>query len=461
MIESIYPRLPVFLQNLACTIYGIKEKRSRFNQDFYRYLELYQNSQHLNANDIKFDVEQDLRNTLMYCRDNVNYYQNLFAQIGLNPDAEDIFSELGKLPVMRKETLRLHTPHLVSNALSEKDRLEFHTSGTTGKALTLFKDKASIAKQWAIWFRHRKRFEVDFGDLHVNFTGKLVVPATQKLPPFWRFNRAFNQYLINMQHVNDENIKDIVGFLNSISPKFYSGYPSIIAEVARLAIQYKLPLHSHARPAVIFTGAENTLDYQKAAIEEWTGAIVTDQYGLTEGNCNLSRCELGHYHVDHEFGFVECIDPEPLSDGRKRGRLIGTSFTNFAMPMLRYDTGDVAIWKADDFKCPCGRHTDVIESIEGRIDDFVQLNDGRRIMRFDYLFKGTDSIKEAQICQYKLGEIVIKLVSRIGPNEDIENELKAQFVKWITDDMDVKFEYLEQIPKSNTGKFKAVQSFLK
>jgi len=460
MIESIYPRLPVFLQNLVCTIYGIKEKRSRFNEDFYRYLELYQNSQYLSANDIKLDVQQELRSTLVYCRDNVTYYHNIFAQVGLNPDAEYIFVELGKLPVMSKETLRFHASHLVSTVIPEKDRIELHTSGTTGKALTLFKDKASIAKQWAIWFRHRKRFNVDFGDLHVNFTGKLVVPATQKSPPFWRFNRAFNQYLINMQHVNDGNIKDIVDFLNSISPSFYSGYPSIIAEVARLAIQYKLPLNSSARPTVIFAGAENTLDYQKAAIEQWTGATVTDQYGLTEGNCNLSRCELGHYHVDHEFGLVECVDPELLSDGRKKGKLIGTSFTNFAMPMLRYDTGDVAIWKADDFKCPCGRHTDVIESIEGRIDDFVQLNDGRRIIRFDYLFKGTDTIKEAQICQYKLGEVVIKLVSRVGPNEDVENELKAQFVKWITNDMEVNFEYLEQIPKSNTGKFKAVQSFL-
>jgi phenylacetate-CoA ligase len=460
MIESLYPKLPIFMQNLVCSIYGLKEKRSRFNKDFFRYLEGYQKSQFFSAEQISEEVAQSLRQTLVYCQNNVPYYTAIFAQFELDLTADNIEAELLKLPVMTKEVLRLNGAEMVSRSVSENARIELHTSGTTGKALTLFKDKAAIAKQWAIWFRHRTRFEAGFGDLHVNFTGKLVVPREQLNPPFWRFNRPFNQYLINMQHVNDENIKDIVGFLNSISPKFYSGYPSIIAEVARLALEHDLPLNASARPNVIFAGAENTLDYQKSNIEAWTGAVVTDQYGLTEGNCNLSRCEFGLYHIDHEFGFVECVDPELLSDGRKKGRLIGTSFTNFAMPMLRYDTGDVAIWKADDFKCPCGRHTDVIESIEGRIDDFVQLNDGRRIMRFDYLFKGTDSIKEAQICQYKLGEVVIKLVSRVGPNEDIENELKAQFVKWITNDMDVNFEYLEQIPKSNTGKFKAVQSFL-
>lgn len=460
MIESLYPKLPVFLQNLVCSIYGFREKRSRFNQDFFDYFEKYQNSQFLTYEEITKEVEYNLRKMLEYCRDNVVYYRNLFERYGIDLKANDIRAELSKLPVMSKETLRQNAANLVSSSIPNSEKVELHTSGTTGKALTLFKDKAAIAKQWAIWFRHRARFDVGFGDLHVNFTGKLVVPAEQKKPPFWRFNRPFNQYLINMQQVNDDNIGAIVGFLNSISPKFYSGYPSIIAEVARLALEHDLPLQPSARPGVIFAGAENTLEYQKAAIESWTGAVVTDQYGLTEGNCNLSRCEHGHYHTDHEFGLAECVDPELLSDNRKRGRLVGTSFTNMAMPLIRYDTGDIAIWKPEDFRCPCGRQTTVIESIEGRIDDFVELNDGRRIMRFDYLFKGTDSIKEAQICQYKLGEVVIKLVSRIGPNEEIENELTTQFKKWITDDMDIRFEYLEQIPKSNTGKFKAVQSYL-
>lgn len=460
MIESLYPKLPIFMQNVVCSIYGWKEKRNRFNKDFYYYFEYYQKSQFFDAEKIADEVHQSLRQTLVYCQNNIPYYTDIFAQFELDLKAENIAAELLKLPVMTKEILRLNGAEMISRAVSENDRIELHTSGTTGKALTLFKDKAAIAKQWAIWFRHRARFEAGFGDLHVNFTGKLVVPREQVNPPFWRFNRPFNQYLINMQHINDANIKSIVEFLNSISPKFYSGYPSIIAEVARLALEHDLLLDESARPDVIFGGAENTLDYQKSNIEAWTGAVVTDQYGLTEGNCNLSRCELGLYHIDHEFGFVECVDAEALSEGRKRGRLIGTSFSNMAMPLIRYDTGDIAIWKSDDFNCPCGRKTNVIESIEGRIDDFVELNDGRRIMRFDYLFKGTDSIKEAQVCQYKLGEVVIVLVSRVGPNKKVENELTEQFKKWIADDMEVRFEYIENIPKSSSGKFKAVQSFL-
>lgn len=460
MLESLYPKLPIFLQNLACTLYGWREKQTRFNADYENYLTEYLQSQYLSADEKRHAQETSLRKLLAHCQKTVPYYQDVFKQVGLNPDADDIVAELKKLPVLSKEDLRNNEKSLLSSEKDQIAHVEMHTSGTTGKALTLYRDKLSIASQWALCYRHRQRFGCQFGDEHVNFTGKIVVPTEQQNPPFWRHNYAFNQHLVNMQHINGDNIASIVGFLNTLKPVFYSGYPSIIAEVSRLALEHGLPLKEAARPKAVFAGAENTLDYQKEAIEAWTGAVVTDLYGLTEGNCHLSRCEHGNYHVDHEYGFVECVDGEMLTDGRIKGRLVGTSFTNFAMPLLRYDTGDMAIWKAADYQCPCGRQGDVIESIEGRVDDFVLLKDGKRVMRFDYLFKGTDDIKEAQVCQYKPGEVVFKLVSRVGPSKALEQELEAQFIKWITDDMTLIFEYVDRIPRSNTGKFKAVQSFL-
>src|SRR5690606_28956870 len=129
------------------------------------------------------------------------------------------------------------------NKVTNGDARKVITSGTTGKALTIWKDRESFAMQWAVWFRHRYRFGVNLKDLSVNFTGKPVVPISQKKPPFWRHNLAQNQILISMQHINQENIHAIVCYLNSIKPIFYSGYPSIISEVSRLATNSGLALH--------------------------------------------------------------------------------------------------------------------------------------------------------------------------------------------------------------------------
>lgn len=459
-MEKLYAKLPIFLQNLACTVYGYKEKRLRFNDAFEKQLQEYQELEKRTLNQKLAQEKKTLRELLKHSQEHIPYYTRVMKDCDFNVEAEDIYEELKKLPILTKELLRKHNDELVATNIDKATLLEMHTSGTTGKALTLYRDKESVAKQWALCYRHRGWYGCKFGDEHVNFTGKLVVPTAQTRPPFWRKNAAFNQHLVNMQHINEDNIEVIVEFLNSVKPKFYSGYPSIIAEVARLALEKGLVLNDNAKPSVVFAGAENTLDYQRDDITAWTGAPVTDLYGLTEGNSHMSRCEHGNYHVDHEYGYVEAVEPEELEDGRVKGKLVATGFSSLGMPLIRYDTGDMAIWAPENFECGCGRQSRVIESIEGRIDDFVELNDGRRIMRFDYLFKGTDDIKEAQVCQFKKGEVVFKLVIRGEDKSAIESELLAQFKKWIATDMDVHFEYVDRIPRSNTGKFKAVQSFL-
>lgn len=458
--EKIYKYLPIYLQNTACSLYGWKENKLRFNKDFLSILADYKMSEFYNEARIESNKKSDLNKVLTNAFKFVPYYRDVFEKLNIEPSDITCFDDLKKLPVLSKEDLRLNQDKLLSNQYETSELREVHTSGTTGKALTLFKHPLSITKQWAVWYRHRARFNSKVGDLHVNFTGKQVVPTSQIKPPYWRYNSASNQFLINMQHITDSKIKDIIAFLNTIQPKFYSGYPSIISEVARLGLEHNLALKDECKPEYIFCGAENTLDYQKYAMQEWAGATITDQYGLTEGSCNMSRCEYGYYHEDFEFCHIECVDPEILPSGRKRGRLVGTSFSNPAMPLIRYDTGDIAIWAPDDYQCQCGRKSSVIESVEGRIDDTIKLVDGRRIMRFDYLFKGTDSIKEAQVCQYKEGEVVIEIVMRVGFSTDIEEELKRSFSQWICKDTKVLIKQVDAIEKSSSGKFRAVKSYL-
>lgn len=455
--EYIYRKSPIFLQNIICSIYGIREKKIRFSSEFFFHLEQYKSTEFWSKDKIDEFKKNSINETIQQALENVPYYRNTLSKLR----TKDVnYNNLNNMPLLSKEDIRNNLNSLLSNEYTSDILQEFHTSGATGKALIFYKSPKSIAKQWAIWYRHRARFDCELGDIHVNFTGQQVVPIGQTKPPYWRYNSPLKQYLINMQHVSSSKINDIVKFLNTIQPKFYSGYPSIIAEVARLAIEHELFLKEENKPEYIFCGAENTLDYQKAILEEWTGAVVTDQYGLTEGNCNMSKCEYGNYHEDFEFCHVECVDPEVLPDGRVRGRLIGTSFSNPAMPLIRYDTGDVAIWPNSDYKCPCGRNSTVIESIEGRVDDVIVLLDGRKIMRFDYLFKNTKSIYEAQVCQYKLGEVVIKIVPRKNYSNKTDLELKNDFSQWICADTKVIIEHVKSIEKSSRGKFKAVCSYL-
>jgi phenylacetate-CoA ligase len=79
-------------------------------------------------------------------------------------------------------------------------------------------------------------------------------------------------------------------------------------------------------------------------------------------------------------------------------------------------------------------------------------------MRFDYLFKETEGVKEAQIVQSRPGEIVIKVVPRASYNK-ADTTLIVQGVRdWISPTLDVSIELVDHIERSASGKFRPVCS---
>jgi len=93
-------------------------------------------------------------------------------------------------------------------------------------------------------------------------------------------------------------------------------------------------------------------------------------------------------------------------------------------------------------------------------EDYVLTPEGRRIRRFGYIFKNTKNVKEAQIIQQKLGEIIIKIVKRENYSLKDEKQVKSEISKWISPKLEVEFEYLNEIPRDTSGKFRAVVSLL-
>ena len=79
-----------------------------------------------------------------------------------------------------------------------------------------------------------------------------------------------------------------------------------------------------------------------------------------------TRCPEGkRYHVHSEHCLLEIVDAEgkPCPPG-DYGRVLVTVLTNTAMPLIRYDTGDMA--QALDGPCPCGRTLPTIGDVLGR-----------------------------------------------------------------------------------------------
>ena len=454
--EHLYPRLPVLLQNAACWYYGTRESRQRMGKLFDHHLNSLIESERWSAGEIEAYQDEKLRSLVGYAYENVPYYRQRWQSLGIVPADIRSRADLPKLPVLTKEDVVQNREQLLSRAVSRSRLALRHTGGTTGKALHFYVSQESIAFQWAVWWRHRLRFGLRPGSWHANFTGKRVVPLEQQSPPYWRWNRPMRQALINMHHLTPDKIASIVEFLNANHFEFYSGYPSIIHALAATARDAGLALTS--RPRVISTGAENMLDFQRRDIMEFTGATLTDQYGCSEGCGNASQCPAFAYHEDFEFGILEGQERLP---GDPAKTILCTGFASPVFPFIRYEVGDTAVWRSESDPCSCGRRSRVLSRIEGRKDDYVVTPEGARIMRFDYIFKDSENVKEAQVVQRSPGTATVRAIRRAAYSLKDEEAIRRQFARWISPTLKLTFEYINEIERERNGKFRAVVSHLK
>jgi phenylacetate-CoA ligase len=455
---KIYAASPVFVQNLLCSAYGYKENRIRLGDWFDHWRDRIEEMEYYTEAEIDAYQNERLLKLVKRCYQHVPYYTKLFDELGLQPSDINSKEDLHKIPVTTKEDVRINIDEFTNTTLDKKKLIKRTTSGTTGKSLSFYCTEEAISFQYAVWWRHRSRFGFNPGDKHLNFTSKLVVPEGQKKPPYWRWNKASNQAIVNMQVIDDQNIPHILDFISKNRFDYWIGYPSIIHEFCAKVLDRGYSLDH--KPKGIFFGAENVLEGQRQDISELTGATLTDVYGFMEGCGNASQCREFKHHADFEYGIMECLNPETLDSGEVKGDIVCTGFANKAFPLLRYEVGDIGVWAPPSYECACGRHSPVLNRIEGRADDYVITPEGRKVMRFSYIFRETPEIREAQVVQKKRGQVTINIVPRENYSKDAEEHLKEMVAAWISPELAVNFEYLKDIPREENGKFRAVKSLL-
>jgi phenylacetate-CoA ligase len=123
----------------------------------------------------------------------------------------------------------------------------------------------------------------------------------------------------------------------------------------------------------IFTEDELLTEDQRRLSRQFLGHEPKDKYSLSEVWDTALQCAVTtNYHVQTEAVFTELLngDGEPCRTGEV-GRVVATSLYNFAMPIIRYDTGDYAVAE-DNFgrfagrHCACGKRLLRLSSILGR-----------------------------------------------------------------------------------------------
>lgn len=451
LTDKIYFASPIWVQQAGVALYGWQWYRRRYSPHFYRLVEELNARERWSADQFRAYQEERLGHLLATAR-NAPYYRRVFAAAGLH-GGEAPFDALRKLPLLSKETLRTVPRDLLARQPLPKNVTVFKSSGTTGTPTEIYYTPEFHAWELALpAARNLGWASVTYRSRRVMFGVRKVCAYEQAHPPFWRYSPAENMAYASIYHLTPKFLPAYIEFLRSYRPAMIMGYPNSLYILA----QYALSHHELLPPVqAIFTTSETVTAPIRAALESAWQSRVYDRYGAVENCMFASQCEYGRYHVSPEAGVIEILDRQglPCAPG-EIGEVVCTGLSNDLQPLIRYQVGDAARWAVDQ-TCACGRQMPVLEAIEGRFEDMCVTPDGRQILRFDTVFKGVDTLREAQIVQERPDLFAIYVVPAAGYGEHDVEHLKAN-MRLHVGEARVEVRRVERIERSASGKFRAV-----
>ncbi|NLY42973.1 MAG: phenylacetate--CoA ligase [Clostridiaceae bacterium] len=299
---------------------------------------------------------------------NSPFYQEKFAQCGVDIDKVRTMEDIKHLPFTTKEELRDAYP-LGLQAVSDEDVVRIHSSsGTTGKPVII----PYTAKDVDMWAEMMCRC--------MRTAGITKKDRVQITPGYglWTAGIGFQAGVerlgamaVPMGPGNTEKQLQMMMDLKSTVLIGTSSYGLVIAEeVSKRGLRDKI----HLRKGIF--GSERWGEKMRRRIELELGIETYDIYGLTEiyGPGIAIDCHFHegmHYWDDHLY--FEIIDPdtgEVLPEG-EFGELVITTLTKEGAPLLRYRTRDLT--RLIPGRCSCGSPHKRLDRIIGRTDDMVKV----------------------------------------------------------------------------------------
>jgi phenylacetate-CoA ligase len=452
LFDRTYERAPIWLQQAIVATYGVWWFHRRFGRAFRRYVAELETRNHWTAAD--HEAHQALQlGTLLAAARRSSYYGPLLSAIPENTPPRE---QLARLPLLSKQTLRTRAKDLLTSE-PPRGTAVFRSSGTTGTPTDIYFEHTFHQLVQAYFeVRNRAWGGVTYRDRRVMFGVRKVCRYDQAKPPFWRFSPVEHLAYMSIYHLSDRFMGAYADFLAEYQPRVVMGYPNSLYTLAEFMNRTGRTMP----PATaIITTSETVTPTIREACERAFGCKIYDNYCAVEACMLATQCEHGRYHLSPDFGVFEILDEngQPCPPGVV-GRAICTGLNNLLQPLIRYDIGDAVAW-SEETACPCGRELPMIRSIEGRIEDMCFTRDGRAVLRFDTVFKGVASIREAQVIQEAIDRFTIRVATDTLSAED-RATLLANMRKHVGE-VHTDIVVVPSIERTAAGKFRPVISRLR
>ncbi len=362
-----------------------------------------------------------------------------------------IYKELLNFPVINKTIIRKSLDDFISYTYKKNDLFTVVTSGSTGTPFKTYQNKNKKLRNYAdtIYFAQLSGFDIGIRLMY------LKIWAKEKMNSSLVY-RMQNIVPIDVLHLDDYQIQRMIERMENKKIAYgMLGYSSAL----ELICQY---LDRSSKEVVkadiksLITMSESLNEYTKTSLKKYFGVEPVSRYSNLEngiiaqqltGSGNKFLINTASYHIE----VLKFDSDEQVMEG-EIGRIVITDLYNYAMPLIRYDTGDVGAIVSDQNNSGIK----YFSKIEGRKLDLLFDTKGKIVssyIMYKNMWQYTD-IKQYQLIQEDIKDYRFKINAEKGFNR--EKQLVKEYKSYLGEDANFVVEYVNEIPLLSSGKRRKV-----
>jgi phenylacetate-CoA ligase len=375
------------------------------------------------------------------------YYRKLFADSGL--DVSGVIDQFWKIPFLDKSTVRNNGDRIASSNLRDMIYGSGNTGGSTGEPLKFLTSISFDPEHQAFLY---DMMGYDNGDRILAMDGTAIEDDLAAKGIYWKkkskSDLPFGSMALSSLYLDKNTVSRYADFLVEFEPSIIRGYPAFVNEIATYLLDKGIRLRRPMKGVVLTS--ESSSATQIRNVGRAFGTSVHLQYGHSEAALfGYTVDDSYEYYCSPFYGYVEVVDDSGshVKPG-EMGEVICTGFYNYAMPFIRYRTGDLAVFSGDidgivRLKCVSGRTQDYV--YDGAMNRTLLT-----ALVFGLHYRAFSNIVKWQIVQDKPGEVTIHIVRDRHYNPDDEEEIRSNFFKIAG--IKTVFDYSGQIKLTKRGK---------
>lgn len=419
------------MKNIRYYIFFFKEYVSKKNNILNHYNEI---KHIMNDSYTKEKTQKEkLNDILLHAKQTTEWYKDI-----------DI-NNFNEIQLLKREDIINNYEKFISKKYVNKPYRVMQTSGSSGIPLKIRQNMDKKKRNLADVIFFNKCGNQFIGDRYLFLRGWIKEYKKSKINQF--MTNLIPIDITTLDSLKLKYIKDTLLRDNKIN--CIIGYANTLYLLGKFLEENNIKIYNIK--SIISSSEVLTKEMSKTIYKVFPNAILVSRYANQEnGVLGQQNMQYDYFLMNEASYYIEILsltDNKPVKIGEV-GKIVVTDLYNKYMPIIRYDTGDLARLKAIT---PYMK----IDEIVGRIADSVYDTNGNiiSVSAFSNHLEMFEWIKQYQLIQISSKDYILKIVAKENNNVKF---LYAKLKKIFGSNSNITIEIVDKIEQEKSGKTKTM-----